>query len=174
MASDAEEPEREHQMTRTEGDILKGCAIPIVLGLVGMLAVAVVWLARVPSVGIRCSRDQQGRLIVDLDPDSQIRYIQRVTFHVEADDGDEHWWVLSHKRQVAIRRIAYGVLPGGVRQEQPADNVPPKELPSSGILYVDVQFQWDSKIPPVASSTSVTMKVQLTENGGVKHLGYCE
>ena len=161
-------------MTRTEGDILKGCAVVIVVGLVGIIAVAVAWLARVPTVGIRCSRDQQGRLIVDLDPDSQIRYIQRVTFHVEGDDGDEHWWVLSRKHQVPIRRIAYGVLPDGVRQEQPADNVPPKELPSSGMLYVDVQFQWDSKIPPAASSTSVTMRVQLAEDGGVKHLGYCE
>ena len=120
-----------------------------------------------PKVRIRSSRDQEGRLIVDLKPGWRVNSIYDVSFRLEGDD--ENLWSLMECWQV--RRIVYGEIPVGASQRHPADNVPPKPLPSSGILHVGVLYQWDSAIPPAPVLSSCTVKLLLTEDGGVKILG---
>ena len=139
------------------------------------MAVALFWS---PKVTIRCSRDQEGRLIVDLKPNWRVNAILKVFFWQEGDD--EYLWVLRKGQvpmrtvQVPIRRIVYGELPHGATQKYPAHNVPPKQVPSGGILYVGVKYQWDSNIPPAAVTDTSAVKLQLTEDGGVKPLGDAE
>jgi len=123
------------------------------------------------KVAIRCSRDQEGRLIVDLKPNRRVNAFYTVSFWLEGDD--EYLWVLEED-QVPIRHIVYGDIPRGATQEHPAHDVPPKQLPNVGILYVGVDYQWDSTIPPAACISSSAVKLQLTEDGGVKPLGDAE
>ena len=136
----------------------------------GIMAVVAAWFVSCcgrPEVRIRSSGDQEGRLIVDLRPDRRVNAIYRIRFWMEGDGRDEYRWVLE-RNETPIRRIVYGELPRGIRQKHPAQDVPPKQLPDQGTVYMEVEYQWDSLIPPAPIGDSTIVKLQLTEEGGVK------
>ena len=141
------------------------------LALLGIMVMAVAWFVAGcgrPKVKILCSRDQRGRLVVDLKPNWRVNALYTVTFWLEGDGT--YRWVLAEGR-VPVRRIVYGELPQGASQKHPRDGAPPKQVPNSGILYVGVKYQWDSTFPPAAASDTHAVRFQLTDDGGVKPLG---
>ena len=88
-------------------------------------------------------------------------------------EGDaEFLWELElpHK-EPSDTRLVYGEPPRGTTQVYPANNVPPKPLPRAGILYVEVRYIGNTALPPSTWTNSCTVKLHLTEDGGVKHLG---
>ncbi len=145
----------------------------VALGLIllGIVAMGVAWFVVTcwpAKVKIRCSRDQEGRLVVELKPNWRVNALYEVDFWLEGDS--ESLWIIE-EGEVPIRHIVYGELPPGATQKHPAHNVPPKPVPNSGILYVGVEYQWDSVLPPAAAKGSCAVKLQLTEDGGPKLLG---
>ena len=146
---------------------MKHKKVAIGLGVVGTIAVSLLLFTHVfgkPKVTIRCSRDQAGSLVVDLDHNWRVHHFWRVYFRMEGDDED--MWVLRETR-VPIRHIVYGEIPHGSIQKYPADNMPPKPLPKKGILHVSVDYAWDSYIPPAPTGSDHRIEVLLTEDGRV-------
>ena len=47
--------------------------------------------------------------------------------------------------------------------------MPPKPLPKTGILYVGVEYVYDTMLS--ACTSSYTFKLRLTADGGVEYLG---
>ena len=121
-----------------------------------------------PKVAIRCSRDQAGRLIVNIEPDRQVHHLYSVNFRMEGDDED--MWKL-RETLTPIRHVVYGEVPHEAIQSRPTHDVPPKPIPKSGILYVEVVSSWYRYIPPAYELFVRGVKLQLTEDGGVKYLG---
>jgi hypothetical protein len=121
------------------------------------------------KVNIHCSRDEHGRLVVDLEPNWRVNGICRVEFWLEG--GEEYLWVVE-ERDVPFERIVYGWPPTGARQQLPKDNVPPAPLPSEGVLYIAVDFQWDKPIPPTPIGDNIVLRVLLTANGSAQPIGY--
>jgi hypothetical protein len=141
--------------------------------LLGIIAMAVGLLALLelgPKVNIQCSRDHQGRLIVDLEPNWQVIEICGARFWCEGDDKFR-WELKTHPGDPFSNHIVYGEIPGAFIQKYPADNVLPEQLPNVGVLYVAVDYIYDSYFPPESFSGGFAVKLQLTEDGGVKYLG---
>ena len=136
-------------------------------GIVAMLATLLVSGCG-GSVGMNASRDEKGRLVVNLKPNWRVNSILDVAFWVEGDP--ESVWRFKQLSR-PVRHIVYAEVPNGSRQTFPKDRVPPKPLPETTILCVSVTLQWDSILPPAAGTSSSTGKLLLTEDGGVEHLG---
>ncbi len=143
-----------------------GIVILVIIALIAMWSVLAFWPA---EVEIRCSRDQEGRLIVDLKPNFRVNGLYWIDFWMESDD--EYLWALNDKDEV--RRIVYGEIPPEATQKHPTNGVSPKQLPNRGILYVRVKYQYD--IPPAAACVANSViGVELTEDGGLRRLGDAE
>jgi len=139
----------------------------VLLGIVvvGYL-VSALWPAKVK---IHCFRDQDGNLVVDLKPNWKVVGIASASFWLEGDD--EYLWEIKKESEMPISRIVYGDIPPGATQQHPSHNVPPKALPNEGILYVGVDYRWDSTMPPAAMISSYSVKIELGDNGSTTVLG---
>lgn len=144
----------------------------VAVGTLGIIAVVCSFLASGcgrPKVAIEASRDQEGRLIVDLRPDRRVIGISGIMFWAEGDN--EYLWILRSGQGPVPSHVVYGKLPPGVRQTHPAGDMLPRPIPDSGIIYVGVDYRWDSTLPPAAAISSSAMKFQLSKEGAVSPLG---
>ena len=92
----------------------------IVIGSVLLVFLAVAadlaWAYRKPKVMIRCSRNQNGHLLVDMGHNGRVIGIGSVFFWLEGDE--EFAWGETHSGpgNVPLEHVVYGELPrGGVQ-----------------------------------------------------------
>ena len=145
--------------------IVIGSVLLVFLTMAAYLA----WSCRKPKVMIRCSRNQNGHLLVDMTYNGRVLGLPSVVFWLEGDEEFAWGETQSGPGNVPLEHVVYGELPRGGVQNYPANNVPPKPLPKTGILYVGVDYVYDTTLSACISSYAV--KLRLTADGGVEYLG---
>ena len=124
-----------------------------------------------PRVRIECSRDDDGRLLVNMKPSYRVNGLYNTVLWLHRDDG--FLWALEFAEPDSASewRIVYGEVPSGSVQKYPARDGHPKNIPLDGVLYISVDYQYDTLFPPAACIGTSCSKFQFSKGHGIKPLG---
>jgi hypothetical protein len=115
---------------------------------------------------VACSRDKDGRLLIDLRPNWRVNWVHDVM--VWSEGGSDFLWSISNVGPTGKRRIIYGVLPPGSVQVIPENGRPPDPITEDGVFYVKVTVGWDGPFPV---SNGVFAKFRAHRDGTIEYLG---
>ena len=143
-----------------------------VLGVLGFAVVVLVGCVLCglvpPRLRIKCYRDEAGRLLVDLKPNFRINGIFTAELWIPGDD--RYLWAVA-EGDAELRRMVYGEVPAGAKQEYPRGGAPPRDIPAGSVFCVSVHYQYDTAIPPAACGGNESAKFQILKDGTIEYLG---
>ena len=126
------------------------------------------------DVGMTCSRDNKGRLVLDLHRYGPVKEVCGVLFWIE---GATYSWGISQGVSVdppEVGRIVYGVLPlPHWVQRIPENDAPPIAIPDERVFYVETKFLalWRYDGTYDLATAEATAKFRSRKGGIIEYLG---
>lgn len=92
-----------------------------------------------------------------------------MNFAIWREGEDNYLWFLDFGNS-SVTSVSYGIRPQGVEQRYPHTDGTPSPLSRGDILFVIVNYQYDSAIPPAACAGSIIASFTVTEEGALESL----